>query len=391
MPRSSLFWVIAALLFQAQAQTPAWAHPISQGAMNVVVFADHVEIEIRIPFEEIVIASTADKAAAAPNSLQAGLSAHGAYLLAHLHLKINGRDAAGSVVRWDEPEKSSGKFTGEHVRYFLRFMASEAGKPEKIDLAQDVLNEILYAPGNPWEATYVVNFSQSGGGHADQALLTNKSPAAFTCQWDGLSHEEQDGTWRTFKAFCVHGITHILTGYDHLLFIATLVLAAASFWDLFKVVGTFTIAHGITLTLSVLDIVRLPESVVEPMIAGSIIFVALENVFFPARSRNWSRLGAAFFFGLFHGLGFAGGLLEAMEGMPGTRIAVALIAFSVGVEIGHQVVVLPLYGALSLLRKSQKSAEARETFRARTRTYASAAISLAGVFYLAVALGWRPF
>src|SRR6185369_4305874 len=125
-------------------------------------------------------------------------------------------------------------------------------------------------------------------------------------------------------------------------------------WDLVKVVTAFTLAHSLTLTLCVLDIFRLPERVVEPMIALSIVFVAVENIFWPNRTKGWGRLGAAFFFGLFHGLGFAGGLLDAMESLGGGAVVVAIIAFSVGVEIGHQVVVLPFFGALRLLRRTQK-------------------------------------
>jgi hypothetical protein len=70
----------------------------------------------------------------------------------------------------------------------------------------------------------------------------------------------------------LHGIQHILTGYDHLLFLCALVLGAASLWDLFKIVTAFTIAHSITLTLATFGLAHLPEQVVEPMIAASIVF-----------------------------------------------------------------------------------------------------------------------
>ena len=92
-----------------------------------------------------------------------------------------------------------------------------------------------------------------------------------------------DGGWR---AICRHGIAHILTGYDHLLFIAALALAVTSFWELFKIIAIFTLAHTITLTLAVFDVVRLPSQIVEPIIAASIVFVALQNVFWPGTSRG---------------------------------------------------------------------------------------------------------
>jgi hypothetical protein len=119
------------------------------------------------------------------------------------------------------------------------------------------------------------------------------------------------------------------------------------------------------------------------MIAASIVFVALQNVFWPERSRGAARLAVAFFFGLFHGLGFAGGLLDAMEGMAGLAVGLAIFAFSLGVEIGHQVVVVPVFSVLKVLRsaRGETSHLAEHVFR-----YGSAAILLAGMFYLVAAL-----
>jgi len=133
----------------------------------------------------------------------------------------------------------------------------------------------------------------------------------------------------------------------------------------------------------VLNVVRLQERVVEPMIAASIVFVALQNVFWPQHSRGAARLGVAFFFGLFHGLGFAGGLLDAMEGMAGLTVGLAIVAFSVGVEIGHQVVVLPLFGVLKIVRWRRKEGARLAEYLFR---YGSAVICLAGLFYLVTAL-----
>jgi hypothetical protein len=185
-----------------------------------------------------------------------------------------------------------------------------------------------------------------------------------------------------------HGIHHILTGYDHLLFISALVLAVTGIWDLVKVVTAFTLAHTITLCLSAMNICRLPSAVVEPFIAGSIVFVALQNTFWPDQSRGTVRLLAAFFFGLFHGLGFAGGLLDAMQGMAGHIAIIAILAFSLGVEIGHQMVVLPLFGLLTAGRRwaSHRPGPVRQ--KGLAMRYGSGAIALAGLVYLASALGW---
>ena len=193
-------------------------------------------------------------------------------------------------------------------------------------------------------------------------------------------------TARTFADYLRHGVLHILTGYDHLLFVGALVLATLSFWEMFKVVAAFTLAHTATLALSVFDVFRLPPWIVEPAIAASIVFVALENVVRPARAHSRARLAVAFGFGLVHGLGFAGGLLDAMAGLPATGIWVALAAFSLGVEIGHQAVVLPLFGMLALGRR-----KLRVGIRAPALRYGSAAISVCGAYYLFVSLHDRFF
>ena len=146
--------------------------------------------------------------------------------------------------------------------------------------------------------------------------------------------------------FFARGVQHILTGYDHLLFVAALVLGAATLWDLVKVVTAFTIAHSITLALAALHLVHLPDALVEPVIATSIVAVAVQNIARPEQARGGSRLVLAFLFGLFHGLGFAGGLLEVMHGMSGHIVILAILGFSLGVEVGNQMVLLPLFAAL---------------------------------------------
>ena len=128
---------------------------------------------------------------------------------------------------------------------------------------------------------------------------------------------------------------------------------------------------------------RLPENIVEPMIAASIVFVALQNVIVPERSRGAGRLLVAFFFGLFHGLGFAGGLLAAMEGMAGLAVGLTIAAFSLGVEIGHQLVVVPIFGALKAARRAVPQAD---RILGRVPRYGSAGIFVAGMFYLVSAL-----
>lgn len=223
-----------------------------------------------------------------------------------------------------------------------------------------------------------------------QLAFTQDSPAASSPQLTATSTSstklDRNGDASLFKAFFYQGIHHILTGYDHLLFIIALVLAAATFGELIKVVTAFTIAHTITLTLATLSVVHLPAAIVEPFIAASIVFVALQNVFWPNRAKGWSRMGAAFFFGLFHGLGFAGGLIEAMQQMQTSTMLLAICAFSIGIEFGHQMIVLPLFALLKTVRLSQTDPLAQTKLSFNLQRLGSAGISLAGMYYLCLAL-----
>ena len=240
------------------------------------------------------------------------------------------------------------------------------------------MNEYEYAPGNRWEATYIARVAQGNQLLLDGALFSSKTPLVFS-----PASRPQPG--RMASDYLQHGIAHILGGWDHLLFISALALAVTSFWELLKVIATFTFAHTITLTLSVLDLVRLPAHIVEPMIAASIVIVALQNVCWPTRSHGAPRLAIAFFFGLFHGLGFAGGLVSAMETMPGLSVGIAISAFSAGVEIGHQFVVLPVFALTRVVRSSRKREQDNGASVWLVRA-GSALICAAGLFYFAVAI-----
>ena len=143
-------------------------------------------------------------------------------------------------------------------------------------------------------------------------------------------------------AFFRLGIEHILTGYDHLLFLFTLLLRGGRLRSLLGIVTAFTIAHSITLALAILGVVVIPPAIVEPVIALSIAYVALENIFRKeAASGRWL---VSFIFGLVHGFGFAGALLEL--GLPPSGFLGSLLFFNLGVEAGQAMVVAALFPVL---------------------------------------------
>ncbi|HEX2201126.1 MAG TPA: HupE/UreJ family protein [Gammaproteobacteria bacterium] len=365
-----LICLLVCAFFEART---AQAHPVSQGAMEIVIFPDRIEVQATVSMEEVLVAAAYGRQK--KMSYLETVQSHGDYLRAHLRLTADGRALDGSVVK--VPEKTQSPLTYA-LEYRLR-----GGAPARIDVQQDVLREFEFAPGNPWEASYLVRIGEAGQPAVEGLLLTSKAPLRFDCEWGRAAGAPGLDQARMATAFVRHGITHILTGYDHLLFVGALVLAVVNLWDLVKVIGAFTLAHTITLTLAALDVFRLPGSIVEPMIAASIVFVAVQNVFWPRQSRSGSRLLVAFLFGLFHGLGFAGGLLEAMSGLRAAGALVAIMAFSAGVEIGHQLVVLPAFCALRLLRRVRAGAYRHDWLVQR---YGSAVISLGGMIYLVAAL-----
>jgi len=152
-------------------------------------------------------------------------------------------------------------------------------------------------------------------------------------------------------SYLLLGIDHLLFGIDHILFVIGLVLFIRDPWMLLKTITAFTVAHSMTLALSVLDLVSLPSQPVEAVIALSILFLARE-LMLPevqrsalTRARPWVM---AFGFGLLHGFGFAGALGEV--GLPREQLALALLLFNLGIELGQLLVIAVLFAALWLLR-----------------------------------------
>lgn len=150
----------------------------------------------------------------------------------------------------------------------------------------------------------------------------------------------------SWSSFLKLGMEHILTGYDHLLFLLVLLLRKQSLKEYILLVTAFTVAHSITLSLAVLDIADLPSRFVEAAIALSICYVALENIFKKTINRRWLL---TFFFGLIHGLGFAN-ILKDMD-IAKEGLVTALISFNVGIEFVQVIIVLLLLPLLTWLQR----------------------------------------
>ncbi len=148
------------------------------------------------------------------------------------------------------------------------------------------------------------------------------------------------------SSFIKLGIEHIWTGYDHILFLISLLMLGGELGYLLKVVTAFSLSHSVTLFLAALNIISVPSRWVEIAIALSIGYIASENLWGKEPKARWQL---AFAFGLIHGLGFSSALQEL--DLPRTNLVTSLASFSVGIELGQFAIVLAVYLALSYLRK----------------------------------------
>ena len=149
--------------------------------------------------------------------------------------------------------------------------------------------------------------------------------------------------WLIFIEYIPVGFTHVIPkGLDHILFVVGIFFLSTKLSALFWQITFFTLAHSVTLAMASLGIVKISPSIVEPLIAASIVYVAVEN--FYSKTLNLRRSIIVFCFGLLHGLGFASVLVEF--GLPVQQFVPALVGFNIGVELGQISIVLILFGLI---------------------------------------------
>jgi hydrogenase/urease accessory protein HupE len=146
-------------------------------------------------------------------------------------------------------------------------------------------------------------------------------------------------------AFFKLGVEHLLSGYDHILFLLTVIIAM-SLLDTVKAVTAFTLAHSLTMALAFLGLVSLSSAIVEPLIALTIVYVAIENIVTPKPSKRWALTGL---FGLVHGLGFVGALKTITVSRD--ELLLSLVSFNTGIEAGQLLVIGLAAPALYWLRR----------------------------------------
>lgn len=246
------------------------------------------------------------------------------------------------------------------------------------------INDGLYFNDN--DTNYVNLLTASYAGESSQAALQGDN-RSWTILLTEEQQEQQAGdqqenvaepaqesepvakTTSSWLSFFKLGMSHILTGYDHLLFLFALLLRKQTFKQYALIVTSFTIAHSITLSMAVLGIMDLPSKFVESFIALSIIYVAAENIFKKEVNHRW---GLTFVFGLIHGLGFAN-ILQEMN-LSKTNLATALVSFNIGIEVVQLAIVLLLLPLLAYMHKLNASSKIIK--------YGSVVIILLGAYWL---------
>ncbi len=210
---------------------------------------------------------------------------------------------------------------------------------------------------------------------------------AFTARDRSVRFTSERSTARQLASYLTLGVEHIALGYDHLAFLAGLLLALGegstreALRDALRMVTAFTLAHSITLVGTALAWFTAPASLVEPAIAASIAWIAVENL---ARPTHRHRATVTFAFGLVHGFGFADVLAE--QGLPARATVASLLAFNGGVELGQlafMLVAAPVIAALVAV-------VGRDRYRARVLRPASAVLAVFAVLWFVERVtGWR--
>jgi hypothetical protein len=279
-----------------------------------------------------------------------------AYLVEHVRLESNGTACELQVLSL-EP-------AAEHVRVGARFQCPRVS-------GALVYRAIPFAEIDP-RARHMVTVT---GDAKRFGLLSVSTPTLEITT-------VRQSAWSVFGRYLLAGIEHIAIGFDHIAFLLGTIVWGRRLLPLVKVITAFTVAHSITLTAAVMGAVTPNPAWVEAAIAGSIVYVAVENFFVRDVGRRWPL---TFAFGLVHGFGFASVLRE--YGLPQEALVPALAAFNIGVEVGQLAIVA---GALVLLHgvdRIERRAGVAEIPDRRVAWIVSIAVGLLGLWWLFERIG----
>lgn len=317
---SAIVFLVASLSGLAAAQ--AHSVGISRGDYRVV----GAQITATIGFARAELALGLPELEAAEGNAgldEATTRAVQTWILARLRMVADGRACEGQAKRVEQSENDG-------ITVSLVFDC--AHPPVLLDTEADFVGSL--SSGH----RHLAHFS-FGRASTDVIAVRGQSSLRVTIPGESDS-PATTGMGSQFRAFFTMGIEHILTGYDHLLFLFGLLLVLGPIRSLIGAITAFTLAHSLTLGLAVLGVASPSPRLIEPLIALSIAYVGIENWFVRDAVGRWR---VTFVFGLIHGFGFAGALREIA--LPRSQIPMVLFSFNLGVEAGQMAVVavvLPL-------------------------------------------------
>jgi hydrogenase/urease accessory protein HupE len=337
------------------AASPAHAHTAGVSTSRIAVNGRAIELEINALGRDYEKAAGVRIAETSGEVNPVALSVMAPAILGYVgeHVAVLAGEARCS------PGQASAKAADTHVLITMAWTCPPEGALRyRVTLFQDV---------DP--AARHLAVIASGQGEREFAIDKNAPEIALS--------SEDGSVLQIVGRFVAAGIEHIFLGYDHIAFLLAVILWGRRLWPLIKVVTAFTVAHSLTLTLAVLDVVRLPSSLVEPLIAATIVYVAAENFFVRDISKRWR---ATFVLGLVHGFGFAGALRE--YGLPDRALIPALAAFNIGVEIGQVAIVAVIFPLLLLSDRIGVAAGGKRERHASLVYACSAVILVFGLYWL---------
>lgn len=324
---------------------PASAHKSSDSYLTLKLEQGHVAGQWDIALRDLDYAigiDSDDDGAITWGELRAHHRAIAAYALANLRIEADGNVCPARATDHLVDQHSDGAYE------VLRFVADCPAVPATLSVGYTLLFEL-----DP-QHRGLLRLEAESGTHT--AVF---SPDHQTWRLEGRSV----ALGRQFLDFFETGVWHIWTGFDHILFLCALLLPAVlehrggrwqavesfrpAFLDVLSIVRAFTVAHSITLSLAVLGYIALPSRLIESTIAASVVAAALNNLYPLIDKRLWV---VAFVFGLVHGLGFANVLTDLA--LPKSALAVSLVSFNLGVEVGQLAIVATFLPLAYLSRRS---------------------------------------
>jgi hydrogenase/urease accessory protein HupE len=325
--------VFGILFLLVQLQT-VFAHPPGLSSADLTIKPEGVDVKVTFAVQDIeafVIMDADGDAEVSTAELDAAKPGVANFVASQLIITLDGlaaKAAVPGIVSFDNQNNATVELT-------------ITGK-----LKTSLGIESRFLGKLPADHKQYLTVKDTDGHELGKKLLTPKANTlAIDLNNSGASAAIESHSTSTFIDFLKLGVEHILTGYDHLLFLFSLLVVTRSFWPAIKIITFFTIAHSITLALAGLNIVDMPSRIVEPLIAATIVYVGLENIARKDKVTTKQRCILTFFFGLIHGFGFAGVLREMGISSIETGILVPLFSFNLGVELGQitvAAIVLPL-------------------------------------------------